>query len=206
MLIYFIRHGETDFNKKRIIQGSGVDSSLNATGRAQARAFYEKYKDVPFDKVITSDLKRTSETVKPFTDAGLEQEKDADINEMNWGVHEGQPGSEAMKVLYQNMIAAWGADDFDHRLEAGESARELADRIQRFLDSLKSRTENTLLVCSHGRAMRCIVALMKEQHLREMENVSHANTGLYLAELKDGKFTVIKENDTEHLQSLTSDI
>ena len=206
MKIYFIRHGETDFNKKRIIQGSGVDSSLNETGRTQARAFYESYKNVPFDKVITSTLKRTAETVRPFLDSGLNWEKNADINEMNWGVHEGQPGSEEMKVLYQNMIAAWGADDFDHRLEKGESARELAVRIQRFLDSLKSRTEKTLLVCSHGRAMRCIVSLMREQHLREMENVAHANTGLYLAELKDGKFSVLKENDTTHLTDTNSKI
>ncbi|MFM8374363.1 MAG: histidine phosphatase family protein, partial [Bacteroidota bacterium] len=39
MHVYFIRHGETDFNRQGIIQGRGVDSDLNETGRQQARAF-----------------------------------------------------------------------------------------------------------------------------------------------------------------------
>jgi len=38
--IYFIRHGETEYNKLGIVQGSGVDSELNENGRAQAQAFY----------------------------------------------------------------------------------------------------------------------------------------------------------------------
>jgi bisphosphoglycerate-dependent phosphoglycerate mutase len=68
---YIIRHGETDLNKQGIIQGRGIDSDLNDTGRAQAAAFYAMYKDLTFDKVYTSALKRTHQTVKGFIDAGL---------------------------------------------------------------------------------------------------------------------------------------
>ncbi|HRG79965.1 MAG TPA: histidine phosphatase family protein, partial [Cyclobacteriaceae bacterium] len=57
--IYIIRHGQTDFNLQGIVQGSGVDSSLNDMGRAQADAFYLTYKDIPFDKIYTSALRRT---------------------------------------------------------------------------------------------------------------------------------------------------
>jgi len=64
--IYIIRHGQTDFNLQGIVQGSGVDSSLNAMGRAQAQAFFEKYQSIPFAKIYTSALKRTSETVSDF--------------------------------------------------------------------------------------------------------------------------------------------
>lgn len=201
MEIYFIRHGETDYNKKRIIQGSGVDSSLNDTGRAQGRAFYEKYKSVPFDRVIHSALKRTRETVAPFIEAGLTAEQNADINEMNWGVHEGKPGTEAMRQKYADMIEQWSSDNFSARLEQGESAAELAERLGRFLEHLKTRPEKTLLVCSHGRAMRCLVTLMKGGHLRDMETVAHANTGLYRVTLKDGEFTFSDENNTEHLSA-----
>ena len=49
--IYITRHGQTDFNKKGIVQGSGVDSDLNETGRLQAEAFFKKFKDHPFDKL-----------------------------------------------------------------------------------------------------------------------------------------------------------
>ena len=199
MELCFIRHGQTDFNLRRIIQGSGVNSSLNETGRAQARAFYDAYKSVSFDKVIASGLRRTHETVQPWTDAGLPLEIEPLINEMNWGVYEGKPGDEAMHKVYKAMIADWGGGNFDARLEGGESARELSERLSAFLESLKNRTENRLLICSHGRSLRCLVTLMKGQHLREMENVSHANTGLFRATLTDGEFDVTLENDTSHL-------
>jgi bisphosphoglycerate-dependent phosphoglycerate mutase len=52
--IYIIRHGQTDFNKNGIVQGAGVDSSLNETGRQQAKAFYDKYKGEGFEKVYVS--------------------------------------------------------------------------------------------------------------------------------------------------------
>ena len=60
MKIYMIRHGETDFNRTGIVQGSGVDSDLNQLGREQAQAFYEKYKDVRFDALYVSCLLYTS--------------------------------------------------------------------------------------------------------------------------------------------------
>jgi probable phosphoglycerate mutase len=43
-LIYIIRHGETDFNKLGIVQGSGIDSDLNPRGVQQAANFYAFYK------------------------------------------------------------------------------------------------------------------------------------------------------------------
>jgi probable phosphoglycerate mutase len=42
---FIIRHGETDFNLQGIVQGRGVDPSLNETGRRQANQFYEYYKN-----------------------------------------------------------------------------------------------------------------------------------------------------------------
>ena len=66
MEIYILRHAETDYNKKGIIQGSEVDSNINSTGILQSDKFYSKYKDIEFDKVFVSNLKRTYQTVKSF--------------------------------------------------------------------------------------------------------------------------------------------
>src|SRR5258708_29183342 len=86
--IYLVRHGQTDFNLRGIVQGSGVDSSLNDTGRAQALAFYQAYGDVPFDKVYTSRLRRTVETVRSFIDHGVLHEALGGLNEISWGTKE----------------------------------------------------------------------------------------------------------------------
>ena len=72
--IYLIRHGETKYNKLGIVQGSGVDSDLNETGIEQANAFFEHYKNISFDKIYTSKLKRSQQSVQQFIDLGIPYE------------------------------------------------------------------------------------------------------------------------------------
>ncbi len=142
--VYIVRHGQTRFNLERIVQGSGVDSSLNATGREQARLLYEAYKDVPFEVVLTSGLKRTWETVEGFITAGIPWEKHPEINEMSWGTHEGKKGTPESIEEYRRIKDGWGLGEIDGRIGGGESARELGDRLQRFIDHLATREEELL--------------------------------------------------------------
>jgi len=202
--IYFIRHGQTDYNKNGIIQGGGIDSSLNDYGRAQAQAFFDYYQNVDFDLLISSALKRTQETISPFIKTGLPWEKHANINEMNWGIHEGKKYHQSMRASYVEMISQWDKGNYDARLEEGESAQELADRVTFFLRELKLKDAKTVLVCTHGRTMRCLISLLKGQHLREMEKVDHKNTCLYKAHLRNGNFELELENDHSHFALLDS--
>ena len=54
-----MRHAQTEYNKKGIIQGSEVDSDINDFGENQSSLFYNFYKSIPFDMVYVSALKRT---------------------------------------------------------------------------------------------------------------------------------------------------
>jgi len=200
-IIYFIRHGETDLNRAHIVQGSGVDSSLNELGHQQAREFYNFYKDQNFELVICSALQRSYQTIIPFVEDGIPLERYSEINEMNWGVHEGKSSTPEMRAAYLEMISQWNQNNLDARLEEGESAQEMANRLPAFLDQLKQMPQKKILVCSHGRALRGIMTLLKGQHLREMETYKHSNTGLFLIELVDQEFKVILENDTRHLDA-----
>lgn len=197
--IYIIRHGETDFNLQGIVQGSGVDSSLNETGRGQGRAFYGKYREVPFDLVITSKLKRTAETVRDFIEANIPVISYAEINEMSWGDHEGKKGTEASIAEYQRIKDGWGQGEIDGRIGGGESAREMGQRLQKFIDILRDRPEKTILVCSHGRAMCGLVTLMMGHPIDRMNEHRHSNTGLWLAEQTEDGFVFKLQNDRSHL-------
>lgn len=197
--VYLIRHGETDYNRRRIIQGSGVDAPLNENGISQAQAFYEAYGDIPFEIVISSTLQRTVQTISPFIEDGIQHERSALINEINWGVHEGKVSSPAMVDAYKEMIAAWADGDLDASLPQGESARELLGRLQQFIDHLAIREEELILVCSHGRAIRGLVSLFKNMPPEYMEVVKHANTGLYLLERSNENWEFVLENETAHL-------
>ncbi len=198
-LLYIVRHGETDYNKQKIVQGSGVDTSLNDTGKAQAQAFFHKYQSIPFELLITSKLKRTQETMSPFISQGLVWEQYAEINEMNWGIHEGKKSTPSMNQDYKNLMDHWRNGNFDARLEQGESANELQQRIQKFVNKIKTRPEQNILICSHGRAMRCLMCVLKQEPLQQMEFYNHSNTGLYLARFDGSTFHFELENDTSHL-------
>ena len=79
--IYFVRHGQTEFNKQHIVQGGGIDSELNDTGIQQAQLFFEKYQDIPFEVILTSKLKRTHQTVNPWKNKLIPQEQFPQIND-----------------------------------------------------------------------------------------------------------------------------
>jgi len=197
--IYFIRHGETEYNRLKIVQGSGVDSDLNDQGRIQAQLFYESYKEIDFNLIITSTLKRTHQTVSPFLKLDIPHLIDDKINEINWGIHEGKKSTDNMILAYKNLIQAWGRDELDHALEQGESARQLLDRVNLFLNELKIRSEKKILICSHGRTLRCLMAAINNEPMSQMEKYSHANTGLFKVLQINQNWRVEALNNTLHL-------
>lgn len=197
--IYIIRHGQTDYNLRGIVQGGGVDTSLNETGRKQGAAFHQTYGHLPFEAVLTSTQKRTHETVKPFIDRGLNWEQFPQIKEMGWGDHEGKESTETSRAEYKKVATEWDNGNYKIALANGETAHELGVRVQWFVDHLKQRTEQKLLVCAHGRTMRALMCVMKGLPLSSMNIFSHSNTGLWLATQEHDQFLFHKENDTEHL-------
>jgi probable phosphoglycerate mutase len=199
MTIYFIRHGETDLNRQGIVQGSGIDSELNAKGRKQAWLFYEYYKNVQFDALVTSALKRTHQTIEPFLKQNIQHFKTPLINEISWGIHEGQPRAEWMTQQHTKMIAAWESGDASARIEGGESLHELAERILKFIDMLKTMPYNNVLVCTHGRTLVAMMAILQGKPLGESTRFKHNNTCLYKVHYLDGEFMFEIENDTRHL-------
>ena len=197
--IYILRHGQTDFNLQGIVQGGGVDTSLNETGRKQARAFHNVYSDLPFEVVLTSTLKRTHETILPFVEQGLPWEQYPEINEMGWGDHEGKKATPESHAEYKAVIDAWNNGDYSASMPNGESAAQLGQRLDQFVGYLRQREEQLILVCSHGRAMRGLMCVLENVPLARMNHYSHSNTGLWVAEQLVSGFRLKLRNDTTHL-------
>ena len=198
--IYLIRHGQTDQNLQRILQGSSVDAGLNETGRVQAGHFYDHYRDVPFDLIITSGLRRTRESVANFIDAGIPWEQNPDINEICLGCYEGKPVTPECRAEMKAVRAGWETGKLDGRIGGGESARELGERLERFTEELRGRPERTILVCSHAGTMSGLITRMMGKPMSKMTELRHANLGLWTAEQgADGRFTFHLMNDRGHL-------
>ncbi|MFN0216563.1 MAG: histidine phosphatase family protein [Saprospiraceae bacterium] len=200
MTLYILRHGQTELNRLNIVQGSGIDPDLNEIGFAQARAFYDAHQHVDFELIVTSKLRRTHQTIQYFLDKNIPWEQTEDINEISWGIHEGQAHSPEQNERYYQMINAWKAGNLDASIEQGESANQLLSRIQRFVEWVKTRPERRILVATHGRAIRCLITYLKALPASAMEEMEHSNTGLYVAHLQpDGSWHFELENDTSHL-------
>ncbi len=185
------------------MQGSGVDSSLNDKGRAQAQAFYNEYKQIPFDKIYTSSLKRTRESVESFLSLGIACESLPGLNEISWGAKEGQKITPDEDAYYHWMLNQWQLGNTHERIEGGESPEDVTKRQEVALSRILSQTqERTILICMHGRAMRILLCRLLNYPLKSMDMFEHENLCLYLVEETGSMFSVRKYNDTAHLANL----
>lgn len=204
-IIYLIRHAETEFNKKGVVQGSGIDAPLNDYGQAQAEAFYQYYQHVAFDKVYTSTLIRTIQTVNGFLEKGYAHESYDGLNEISWGVREGKIPHYSDNDYYRWLTQSWKDGQIDLPAEGGESPVDVQNRQKPIIDLILSRPEEaTILICMHGRAMRVLLTTIFDLPLHQMDDFLHHNTCLYLLhyDYTTNTFKIDKNNDISHLSTL----
>lgn len=144
MEIWYVRHGQTDWNVEGRIQGS-TDIPLNQTGIEQAYQVKQLLDQESFDLVLASPLLRAYETAKIIClDKAVEIKGDERLKERNFGSYEG------------TLVKAMPVGDFwdlkqDLCPENGESIRMVFDRIYAFLDDLKKLyPSHKILLVAHG--------------------------------------------------------
>ena len=153
-LLYVLRHGETDWNLERRLQGQ-TDTPLNATGRAQAHAMaeglarlIERPEELDF---VTSPLSRATETMEAVADRlGVSYRREPQLIELSFGSCEGLSWPE----LNAMGIDPEGDPDgyHDWRPEGGESYADAAQRIGDWFQSLRRPT----VVVAHGAVSRVL--------------------------------------------------
>ncbi len=198
-----MRHGQTDFNLQGVVQGSGIDAPINKTGLAQASAFFNAYKEVPFDQLYHTALIRTKQSIQQFIDLGIPTIALPELNEISWGDYEGTPMTPEEGEYYRHMLHQWQQGNLDYAIAGGESPNTVATRMRIGIEKIVSGPGETILVCMHGRAMRIFLSLILNYDLRYMDQFEHHNLCLYVLEqLTDGTFVVKNFNDQDHLKTL----
>lgn len=203
--IYLIRHGETDFNRRGVVQGSGIDADLNEWGWAQAAAFFNAYQHVPFDKIYTSALVRTHQSVKGFIDLGIPHEIHEGLNEISWGNREGRTPSSMDSEYYKDLVMAWRGGQTALAAEEGESPEQVLARQLPVIETILSRPqERKIIVAMHGRAMRILLTSLLKRPLIEMDSFEHSNLCLYKLDYSytTAEFTLEVANDITHLLNI----
>ncbi len=203
--IYLIRHGETDYNRLGVVQGSGIDADLNDLGQRQAQAFFDHYQDIPIDKIYTSALRRTHQSVQGFINKGLPWEQHEGLNEISWGIREGKSPNNEDDAYYRNLVRTWRNGEIHVPSEEGESPVQVLERQKPVVDLILSRREEkSILVAMHGRAMRVLLTYLFDKPLHTMDQFGHQNLCLYHLQYdyEKGIFTTLKANQADHLKNL----
>lgn len=198
MELYIIRHGETDFNRKGIVQGRGVNSDLNELGLQQARSFFKAYHHIPFDKIYTSSLKRTHQTVEPFINKGIEWIKLNELDELDWGVNEGREATPEMKSEFHQLTKKWMEGELHLKFPGGESPIEVNARQKIAIQKILIEPVQHALICMHGRALRLILCELLDIPLSNMDTFPHSNVSLYRLKYHNNKFEMLDFNNTDH--------
>lgn len=205
--VYLLRHGETDANKDRIVQGKSLNPLLNATGVRQAERV-GRYLKKHFERprlVCSSPMHRAVNTTNIVVSklyGWLERpclvEFIPGLEEIDYGDLEGKTWEE-IRAIYPNPEEMYDGSLLDTEYPHGEKIRNAQKRVvEAFLRMLHHYpNESPILVVAHGGTLRLLVAwILKTEQIR---SISHSNTGLSLIERIDNLWTVAFLNSTAHL-------
>ncbi|MEY8308516.1 histidine phosphatase family protein [Erysipelotrichaceae bacterium 51-3] len=192
--LYLVRHGQTLFNEKNLIQG-WCDSPLTPLGHKQARAV-RKWLDehhIEPDSYYCSTLGRTEQTIQEITDQPYTRVPG--LKEFHYGTLEGEPISKGNPG---------GKDPAHMYVPFGGEAREEVEKrmVDTLTDIMEKDPGHTILACAHGAcSFRFANAIdpKKAKKLRKFDNCI-----IYDFDYEDGKFTL---NDiiNEHVKDLKPD-
>ncbi len=200
--LFLLRHGETDFNKQRIVQGSGVDASLNELGLLQAQKFFDHYKNTPFEAVYCSTLQRSYQTIKHFELLYCIQ-RDPALNELSWGIIEGKPFEGEVEQMYWEVNRQWANGNLEAKIPQGDSPDEILNRVHKFIEVIKKKHQSNVLICTHGRILKILLAELLGYSLKYQDLFTHYNTSLTILKyVDDYHFIVEKFNDISHLEGI----
>ena len=200
-----VRHGNSVANKGNFFAGQ-ADVPLNDTGYKQAQEV-SKYilENFKVDKVYSSDLSRTYETVKPVADAlGMVVNKRKDLREVDVGLWANKSYDEVEKEFpesFKRYMTNAGCSKFD----GGESYKESAYRGKKAMDIIASENEGkTVVVGTHGGIIKGLRALWGNIPFDKLKDIPHVNNAsVTVAEYYNGKVNLKAVGLNEHLTEKT---
>lgn len=200
MKLYLMRHGETDYNKKGLIQGQ-IDVPLNENGIRLAELTRDGFRreGLHFDLAYCSPLiraKKTAEILLEGTDTPVIY--DARIREMNFAEGEGVLLKDiSVKPELSNIDALFHNPPAYHASSIGESYEALFQRVEDFLEQEiypKEGQYENILVCCHGGIIRAFLAFLKKLELSEFWNNHQPNCSVNIIEIKDHSLRILEEH------------
>lgn len=199
MKIYITRHGTTEWNNSRRLQG-WKDSDLTREGVESAIKLGKKLSPIDFDIIYSSPLNRALTTAKLIRgNKDIKIVTHNGLREMCYGIWEGMTLEDINRkypeeyFLYVNKPEEYIPID-------GETYNDLFTRVQNFLNEIVNEEAENVLVVTHGVTIKAMIAIIKGLTIKEFSNLPiFTGTSLNICEIKDGKIELIVEDNVSHL-------
>lgn len=196
MRLIIVRHGETEGNVKKLLQGQ-MDVPLNENGMEQARKVAERFRTEKIDVAYSSDLKRARMTAEeimkyhPGTPIHFVRE----LRERSYGIFEGKE-----RETIREALASTGIPKHKYKPPEGESYEEERDRVMAFLEEIKKRHRGqTVLFATHGGVKRTMMGTLMGIPLEKAVNTSWHNTAVSIVNFSENGHEVLVYNCAKHL-------
>lgn len=203
--ILLIRHGETDWNAEKRLQGH-LDIPLNAEGRRQAAAAGQALLNEQLDAIFSSDLLRARQTAQEVAaPRGMMVHVDPGLRERCYGAFEGMLYAE-ISQRYPEAFAAWRAHEVDARFPEGErvaeTLREFADRaIGTITRIVNARQYRKIALVTHGGVLDCAYRVAQGISFSRERDFTIFNAGINRFVWNGTALQLVKWGDVAHLQT-----
>ncbi|MCR4434350.1 MAG: histidine phosphatase family protein [Clostridiales bacterium] len=205
--LIFVRHAEAQGNIGRVFHG-WTDSELTEKGHIQAERLAERLKDVNIDVLYSSSLKRALQTAGYIAKIkNLPIIRTDKLKEINGGDWENMRWDELPEV-WPEQYDTWENRPHEHKMPNGESMEEFQGRL---IDEVKhiiaQNPGKDVCIVTHGTAIRVLMCYFYGCRLEEVIHVVwYDNTAVSILDYEEGKFTIVMQGDTSHLDKDSSTI
>ncbi|PKO32300.1 MAG: histidine phosphatase family protein [Betaproteobacteria bacterium HGW-Betaproteobacteria-7] len=195
-----VRHGETEWNAERRIQGQ-IDIGLNAIGRRQAEAVGCWLKTAKIGAIYSSDLQRAWLTAQAIGRAlGLDPQARPALRERRYGIFEGLTYDEA-KRDHPAGYAAFEGRNADYDFEHGESLKVMFERVTTALcEIVAGHPGGNVVVVVHGGVLDIVNRFVRGNGLDVPRDFLIPNAGLNWITCCDGAWSIERWGETAHLE------
>jgi probable phosphoglycerate mutase len=204
--VLFIRHGETDWNRIKRIQGH-IDIPLSAHGFLQAEQLGERLAhEGRLDAVYSSDLLRAQQTARPFADAlGLTVRLAEGLRERQYGAFQGHDSDE-INTKFPAEYIEWQTRDPGFAPPGGESQRVFYHRVIHAMEPIVAAHPGGRIACvAHGGVLDCIYRFAMKLPLSEPRGWPLLNCSVNVVDYGVDGATVVSWGDISHLATDTDD-
>ena len=197
MELYIVRHGKTYWNNERKIQG-WADIDLTEEGRRVACESAEGMKDIHFDAIYSSPLKRAYETACILKgNRELAVIVDERIKEIGFGALEGADFTKIRGEKTSKFTAFFDAPECYDAPEGGESIQAVCDRAEDFLKEIieKHKDDERIMIVAQGAVNKAMMHYIRQNEIKDFwEGSLQRNCGVTIVACRNGGFDVIEDN------------